>query len=105
MNSVRYMVVTIVDADVEETNWETLKETYRDETLHIPDVIIQTFLIQSQMKPNSWRIMTAWRSQEDLDYMRKTTPVPLAIRIFKKANAEPILGIWDVLVQNYRMSR
>jgi hypothetical protein len=92
------MVITILDAEVEEKNWEVLKKAYEAETINMPDDIHQTFLIQSKSNPTSWRIMTHWRSQEDLDHMRQTTPVPPAVKIFKEAGANPSLGVWDITI-------
>lgn len=90
------MVITILDAEVEESNWEILKETYESETSNMPEGIYQTFLIQSQETPTLWRIMTHWWSQEDLNLMRQNTAVPPAVRVFKKAGAKPSLQVWSV---------
>jgi len=93
------MVITILDAEVDEKNWDVLKRAYEEETAAMPDEIRQTFLIQSKSKPTSWRIMTQWRSQDDLDEMRRTTPIPAAFRIFNKAGANPSIGVWRIEIQ------
>lgn len=90
------MVVTILDAEVTENNTRALKDAYAKETASIPESIHQTFLIQSQNQPTQWRIMTHWRSQEDLDHMRQSEETPPAIRIFQAAKAKPSLGIWNI---------
>lgn len=92
-------VITRLDAEVEEKNWELLKNDYNEETIKVPNNIYQSFLIQSKSKPNSWRIITQWRSLKDLEKMRQSTAVPVAVKIFKKAGATPVLGVWNVLVQ------
>lgn len=92
-------VITILDAEVEEKNWEVLKNAYKKETSSMPVDIYQTFLIQSKSKPNSWRIMTQWRSLKDLEKMRQSTSVPVAVRIFQEAGAKPVLGVWDIKIQ------
>lgn len=93
-------VVTILEANVEESNWKLLEETYLAETKNIPESIKQTLLIQSQQAPQKWRIVTHWRSQEDLDHMRATEAVPPAIRIFRTAKATPNLEIWNSKVHH-----
>ncbi|MEX2006608.1 MAG: antibiotic biosynthesis monooxygenase [Candidatus Saccharimonadales bacterium] len=90
------MVITILDAEVAESNWQALKDAYDKETANVPEGIHQTFLIQSQSQATSWRIMTHWRSQEDLDHMRQTEKVPPAVRVFQAADATPSLGIWNI---------
>lgn len=90
------MVITILDAEVKESNWENLQEAYRKETLSMPDGIHQTFLIQSKDSPTSWRIMTHWRSQEDLDKVRNSPKTPPAVRVFQAANAKPQLVVWNI---------
>lgn len=90
------MVITILDAEVEESKWEDLRNAYSQETTNMPGDIHQTFLIQSKSDPTSWRIMTQWRSQEDLDHMRQTTKIPPAVRVFRAAGAKPSLVVWDI---------
>jgi quinol monooxygenase YgiN len=95
------VVVTILDGEVTENNWQALKDAYTEETANIPDGIHQTFLIQSQNQPTLWRIMTHWRSQDDLGHMRQTEKIPPAVRIFQAAEAKPSLGIWRVEMHRF----
>ena len=90
------MVVIILDAEVLEDNWQRLQAAYIKETTQIPEGIYQTFLTQSQSQPTKWRIMTHWRSQEDLDKMRQTEETPPAVRVFQAADAKPDLGVWNI---------
>src|SRR5437762_11139311 len=76
-------VITILEAKVDKDKWQLLKETYAKETEKIPEIIKQTFLIQSQHHPHNWRIMTHWRSHSDLEQMRATVKVPVGVRIFQ----------------------
>lgn len=88
-------VVTILEAEVEESNWKLLKTTYKTETANIPASIKQTHLLHSQKEPLKWRIITHWRSQKELDQMRATEQLPVAVRIFQTAHAKPRLEVWD----------
>jgi hypothetical protein len=90
-------VITILEASVEPARWEELQSIYEKETQNIPLSIRQTFLMQSQSRPNMWwRVVTHWRSQADLNEMRATESVPVAVRIFRSVGAEPQLEIWDI---------
>lgn len=84
------MVITILDAEVDENNWAMLEDAYRQETADMPADIYQTFLIQSASQPTMWRIMTHWRSQEDLDNMRRSTDIPLAVRCSRRRGQSPV---------------
>ncbi|GAC1497137.1 MAG: hypothetical protein NVS1B13_26910 [Flavisolibacter sp.] len=90
------MVITILDSEVKESYWQTLIDSYAKETANMPVDIYQTFLIQSQNHPTSWRIITQWRSQEDLDHMRQEEAIPPAVRVFQAAHAKPILEVWEI---------
>jgi quinol monooxygenase YgiN len=90
------MVVTIVDATVLVGSWQNLTDAYAKETINIPEDILQTFLIQSKVQPTKWRIITHWRSQEDLDKMRQTEKIPPAVRIFQSVNAKPSIEVWKI---------
>jgi hypothetical protein len=81
-----------------------LDEAYRRETADMPADIYQTFLIQSASQPTTWCIMTHWRSQKDLDNMRRSTDIPLAVRMFQAAGAKPSLGIWKVVTHRVNTS-
>jgi hypothetical protein len=92
-------VITILEAEVEESQWPMLEKTYRNETVDVPESILQTFLLQSRSEPRRWQIVTHWRSQADLDKMRANVAVPVGVRIFRSVQAEPKLVLWDVRVR------
>lgn len=96
------MVLTILDAEVDESKWASLKQTYEREVTSLPPSIHQSFLIQSKQNLREWRIVTHWRSQADLDAMRATTDVPVAVRIFRSVEATPVFSSWDVAVHATR---
>lgn len=92
-------ILTILEAEVEESRWDELQQIYTNETANIPEDIRQTFLVQSKSQPRNWQIITHWRSQADLDTMRATVDVPVAVRIFQTVGATPQLNIWNIAVQ------
>ena len=97
------MVITILDGEVAENMWADLKAAYKNETINMPEGIHQTFLIQSQSSPTSWRIMTHWRSEEDLNKVRSSPETPPAVRVFQAADAKPSLVVWNIVT--YRVSK
>lgn len=97
---VMHEVITILEAEVAQEKWKSLKDTYFKEATVIPESIKQTFLVQSQSQPDTWSIITHWRSQEDLDHMRAAEAVPVAVRIFRAVGAVPHLEIWDAVVHH-----
>lgn len=89
-------VITILEADVKEELWEKLAQAYDAKTTEVPEYVLQSYLAQSQSDPTSWRIVTAWRSQEDLDAMRQSGETPTGVLIFQEASATPTLSVFTV---------
>ncbi|MBI4054132.1 MAG: hypothetical protein HY397_02260 [Candidatus Doudnabacteria bacterium] len=90
-------IATVLEGRVDQAQWSKLREKYQ-EVLRagLPNPIVQTFLLQSKTEPNLWRLMTIWRSQEDLDNYRKSVGTPAGVLVFRFANAEPKLSIFEV---------
>lgn len=89
------VVITVLEAKVDKEKQELLEQVYSKETANVPESIKQTLLIQSQNDPQKWQIITHWRSQLDLDKMRATEKIPLAVRIFSSVDSAPSLEIWN----------
>jgi hypothetical protein len=70
------MVMTILEGDVESTNWNKLTEDFRAASSKKPKQIVETFLTQSKDNPNNWRGISIWHSKESLDEYRKNVEVP-----------------------------
>lgn len=92
-------VITILEASVGKEKWDTLIESYETETRDVPPSIRQSSLIQSKQNPNLWRIITHWRSQQDLDQMRSSGETPTGVIVFNTVGADPSLEIWDTKIQ------
>jgi len=90
------MVITILEAEVRQELREKLKRVYHDKTRTLPEHIIQSYLGQSQSNPTTWRILTVWRSQADLDAMRSSGETPTGVLIFQEVEATPQLSIFEV---------
>jgi hypothetical protein len=90
------MVLTILEAKVDERYWEVLEETYAVLTKEVPPAIKNSFLVQDQSDKSKWRILTVWESQQALDEMRGSSETPTGVVIFQKAHAKPTLEILNV---------
>lgn len=88
--------MTIVEGKVKEENWLKLKEAYKKATDNLPIGLIKTFLIQNVKEMAIWRIISIWESRESLEKMRSSGETPGAILIFRAANSEPEVSIFEV---------
>jgi hypothetical protein len=48
-----------------------------------------------------WRIVTVWRSREDLDAYLASVDEPFARRLFRKAGGTPEVDIFEVVVDSH----
>lgn len=90
------MVMTILEAQVEEEKWQTLRDMYASETKTLDDGIVQTLLVQNSREPKVWRIITLWASRAVLDEMRKSVQTPRGVFMFREVGVEPTLSVFDV---------
>jgi quinol monooxygenase YgiN len=91
------MVMTILEAQVAAARWDALHESY-DARARLPEsgAIVESFLVQSDEAPNTWRIVTVWRDREALDAVRSSGETPTGVLIFRDADAEPRLTVFTV---------
>ena len=93
------MVMTILEARVSKENWPALESAYQTGVQHRDAGLVQSFLIQSVKDVELWRIVTIWRSQEVLEEMRRSVEIPRGLLMFRDANAEPELSIFNIVHQ------
>jgi hypothetical protein len=93
------MVMTILEAHVAPEKWAALEKAYKASPDPLPPPIRQTFLVQSSADPTVWRIIALWRSPEALEEYRSSVETPAGVLMFRAADAEPTLSIFDVCVQ------
>lgn len=90
------MVLTMVAAHVAEERGSELRHSFAGATANMPPGILQTFLLRVP-EGHEWRILTVWRSREELERYRASVETPEAIRVFRSVGAEPVFGDFDVL--------
>ena len=91
------MVMTILEAQVALEKAALLEETYKQAIERLDPGISQTLLLRSSKDSSLWRIVTVWKSREALDAVRRTGDTPRGVLIFRAAEAEPILSVFDVV--------
>ena len=74
-------------------------EIYQEETRRLDDGIVRTMLAQSRDEPSLWRIMTVWRSMEDLLRMRASGKTPRGVVLFQKVGAQPSLQVFEIAAE------
>lgn len=90
------MVMTILEARVRKENWNTLKTAYQQAAEERDSGLVQSFLVQGSKDNEIWCIITIWESREALNAMRESTETPRGVLIFRSANAEPSLSVFDI---------
>ncbi len=91
------MVITILEAKVEPTKWSALQSAYKKGTTQsLPPQMIQTYLLQSMANKMVWQIVSVWKSREALEEMKKSVETPAGVLMFRAADAEPTLSVYEV---------
>ncbi len=93
------MVMTILEAHVSQDNWAALEQAFQLASRYTDAGLVQSLLVHSAREEDLWRIMTTWESREALNAMRATGEVPRGVQIFRSANAEPALSIFEIVGQ------
>lgn len=84
-------VVTMVEGVVPAERVSSLLETFPAEDL--PPFILATTLCR-ETSSDRWRVVTIWRSPEELEDYRASVDTPAALAAFRAAGVEPDVTIW-----------
>src|SRR4051794_32895881 len=94
------MVLTVLEAEVAPDREDDLRRAFAETGAGpLPPYIVRSFLVRSIDQPTRWRLMTVFRSMEDLQGMRASGETPRGVVIFNEAGAAPELSIFDVADQ------
>jgi quinol monooxygenase YgiN len=89
------MVVTMVEGRVERDRMNDLVTAFSQGSGNLPPAIVESFLLRAE-DSDTWRIISVWRSREELDAYRASVETPGAFAIFRAAGVEPTLTIFEV---------
>ena len=89
------MVLTMVEGQVSPDRASDLMAAFSEGSDELPLAIVESFLLRAE-NTDIWRIVSVWRSREDLAEYRASVETPGAFMIFRSAGVEPTLTIFDV---------
>lgn len=89
------MLVTMLEAEVEEERHPVLVAHFSDDSQPLPPPIVESYLVRG-VDNNTWRIITVWRSREEVEDYRASVETPGGVLMFRAAGAEPSLTVWEV---------
>ena len=93
------MVMTILEARVAKENWAALEQAFLQAAQYHDAGLVKSFLTHSLKEPDLWRIMSIWESREALEKMRASGETPRGVLMFRSAQAEPSLSIFEIAQQ------
>ena len=89
------MVLTMVEGDVDPARASDLMAAFSGSGDHLPAAIVESFLLRADGS-NTWRIVSVWRSREELESYRSSVETPGAFAVFRAAGVEPSLTVFEV---------
>ena len=93
------MIVTNLEALVLQEKWQELQNAYLQvDKASLPNGLLNSHLAQDQSNPKLWRILTVWKSKEDMEAYRKSVETPAWFLVFRSVGAEPKLSISDIMI-------
>ncbi len=94
------MVLTVLEAQVPPNRVSDLLRAFEEtRTSALPPFIVRSFLVRGDRDPDVWRIMTVFRSREELDAMRTSGQTPRGVEMFRAAGAEPTFSVLTIADQ------
>src|ERR671936_391555 len=88
-------VVTITSAAAVPQWADAVTRAYREVTSKLPHSVLHTSLVHGD--GDDWRIITMWRSREQLQEYRRKVGTSPAVTIFRDAGAEPSVTELEVV--------
>jgi hypothetical protein len=96
----RPMVLTVLEARVPPDRVPDLLRAFEETRMSaLPPFIVRSFLVRSDRDLDVWRIMTVFRSREELDAMRTSGQTPRGVEMFRAAGAEPTFSLSTIADQ------
>lgn len=87
-------VVTMVEGTVDPARVPDLLESFPATSAEeLPPHLLGTMLVH-ESDSDRWRIVTLWRSMNDLEEYLRAVETPAARQAFLAAGAEPTVSVW-----------
>jgi heme-degrading monooxygenase HmoA len=88
-------VLSITAAVVAPESADALSAAYREVTAKMPHSVLQTALVRGEGE--EWRIITLWRSREQMHEYRRKVGTSAAVKIFRDVGVEPTVTEFEVV--------
>src|SRR5207247_9071445 len=90
-------VMTVVEGKIPKTKTHEFLAMYASvRDLAKPPGWKRSMLLRDTKEEGLYRISTLWDSREALEQMRKNTPVPFAVQLFRTHGADTNVRIFDL---------
>lgn len=90
------MMITIIEAQVPASKWNDLEIEYRKKIRHVPPQLLETYLIHDINHPDTWRILSIWRSKEAYNEAVHHGIHETCMEIFNNLDIEATRRVFDV---------
>jgi hypothetical protein len=92
-------ILTVVSATVDTNREAELVAGFRNLLVDfVPDGLLHTHLLKGAN--GRWQIQTLWRDRAALEKMRAASEPPAAPRLFRSVGADPMLQIFELMVEH-----
>ena len=91
------MHISILSGRVTEENWRLLEKSYELAIKHPPQGIMSSLLIQCQVEPKLWQIITTWESFEVFEKAKEQKIINTCFDLFCNAGSSPHRNDFRVL--------
>ena len=93
------MIVTILEGKLSPDKIPLFKKKYNKILQNRPSSLVKTYLLLDTENQNTCKIISVWKSKEDLEEMRKKG-TPAGVLLVREAGVEPSLSIYEVIGQS-----
>ena len=94
------MVLTVLEGRVPLDRVRDLLRPFEEtRTSPLPPFVVRSFLLRSDNDQDVWRIMTVFRSRDELEAMWASGQTPRAVAMFRAAGVEPSFSLFNIADQ------
>lgn len=94
------MIITILEGSVSADKWSDLEISFREGIKHTPPQLKETYLIQAIESPETWRIITFWRSDQAYKEAKVSGGLSTGERIFHNTGVESTRREFRVILRH-----